>query len=100
MIMSISVSALPLSEKWYTYSKKYSDFTSLSEFASTAIGLAGNKTVKELIQYTITLRDAAIQLQIYNTIKWVTPIVSKPGWLYIFGFGTWILPSVQTDVLR
>ena len=98
--MSISFSTLRPGEKWYAFSKRYSDFTSLSEFASTAIGLAGNKTVKELIQYTITLRDAAIQLQIYNTIKWMTPIVSIPGWQYIFGFGMWILPSVQADVLR
>jgi len=98
--MSISVSALPLSEKWYTYSKKYSDFTSLSEFTSTATGFARKKTVKELIQHTITLRDAAIQLQINNTIKWMTPMVSIPGWQYIFGFGMWILPSVQADVLR
>ena len=96
--MSISVSALPLSEKWYTYSKKYSDFTSLSEFASTTTGLSRKKTVKELIHHTITLRDAAIQLQINNTIKWMTPMVSIPGWQYIFGFGMWILPSVQADV--
>jgi hypothetical protein len=100
MIMSISVSALPLSEKWYTYSKRYSDFTSLSEFTSTATGLARKKTVKELIQHTITLRDAAFQLQINNTIKWMTPIVRKQRWQYIFSFGTWILPSVQADVLR
>ena len=98
--MSISVSALPLSEKWYTYSKKYSDFTSLSEFASTTTGLSRKKTVKELIQYTITLRDAAFQLQINNTFKWMTPIVRKQRWQYIFSFCTQILPSLQADVLR
>ena len=100
MILSFSFSFLQLKDGRYAYSISYSNSTSLSGFSSTTSGFTGKKTEKEPIQHTIILRDAGIQLQKNNTIKWITTIVSKQGWHYFNIFVKWILPASQMIELR